>query len=420
MGVVSPLGVGTEAHWVSVVSARPAVKRLERLSTLKFPVDFAGEVPEEALKGHLSLFPRKQLKLYNRLTLFAMVASSLAVQDAGLKDSPPNPMAFGVLFGALFTTYNLSSFLQPLPEVESERIPSTIDLGKGLKRYMQTINPVDFSLKNILNLTASHIAIAFNAQGLLRTIEDGPTGGLQAIGQASQIIKDGRLDVALCGGAEAPLEELILADLCAMGLLAQRDEEPAKACRPFDARRSGVVLGEGAGILVLEEREHALRRGAKIYGEVLGFGASADGASLEGVRDSFHRSMKRALVEAGDGVVDYIQAHGDSTPLHDRAETEAIKETFGPAAEGIPVSATKAMHGHLISASGPVELITCLLALKHGIIPPTINYQVPDPSCDLDYVPNRPRPRSGMRMAVVNAIGFFGESASLVVWRSDR
>ncbi|MBI3988111.1 MAG: beta-ketoacyl-[acyl-carrier-protein] synthase family protein [candidate division NC10 bacterium] len=419
LGVVSPLGVGVQSHWASVASARSAVRRHERLSTLGLPIDFAAAVPEEALREYLQWLPKKQLKLYNRATIFAMIASIMAVEEAALQNPLPDPTRMGVILGTLFMTYNLQPFLQHLPEVESDQVPNVIDLGKALKRYMQAINPVDFSLKIIPNLTAGHIAIAFNALGFCRTIADGCQGGLQAVGQASQIIKDGGLDVALCGGAEATLEELVLADLCTMGLLADGGENPEKACRPFDARRNGMVAGEGAGILILEEREHALRRDAKIYGEVLGFGASAGEASIDGVRESLLRSMGRALAEAKDAEVDYIHANGDSTKVHDRAETEAIKEVFGPAAYGIPISATKSMHGHLISASGPVELITCLLALKHGIIPPIINYEEPDAFCDLNYVVNSPRPKPGMKTAVVNAVGFFGESTSLVVRRSD-
>ncbi len=418
IGVVSPLGVGMEAHWASVRSGVSAVRRLGRLSALRFPVDFGAEVPADALEG--PLLPRKQLKLYNRATWLGMVAASLAMEGAGLRESPPDPTTFGIFLGTLFTTYDLPLFLEHLAHAESDRTPNTLDLGKANAYCMASVSPITFSLKVLPNLAAGHMAIAFDARGFCRTLADGCTGGLQAVGQAFSVISRGELDLALCGGTETPLEELILADLCAMGLLAEEVEEPSKACRPFDARRNGIVLGEGAGMLVLEERERAIRRGAGIYGEVAGFGVSAGEGSLEGIREGLRRAMGVALEEAGEGVVDYIQANGDSTPVHDRAETEAIKGVFGPGGGGIPISATKSMHGHLISASGPVELITCLLALKHGIIPPTINYEAPDPFCDLNYVVNSPRPKPGMRTAMVNAIGFLGESASLVVRGSSR
>ncbi|MFQ5903106.1 MAG: beta-ketoacyl-[acyl-carrier-protein] synthase family protein, partial [Candidatus Binatia bacterium] len=325
-------------------------------------------------------------------------------------------------------TFAFPIFLRWMAEAESSERAETLDLHKANSYCMTSINPMDFSLKTMPNLTAGHIAIAHNAQGFCRVIADGCTGGLQAIGQAFLAIKEDQLDIALCGGAEAPLEEFVFVNFCTMDFLAQGVKEPERACCPFDAGRRGAVLGEGAGILVLEEYEHALSRGAKIYGEVLGFGAAAgditvspqsstisDQSKVDKVTERLSLAMRAALAEAETDQVDLIAPNGDSTKTHDLAETQAIREVFGPMAKGIPISATKAMHGHLISASGAVEFMTCLTALDRGIIPPTINLRNPDPLCDLDYVPNTPRPWPNMRTVLVNAVGLFGEGASIVV-----
>lgn len=428
IGVVSPLNIGIEKHWDALISGRSAVARSKRLVDQGFPVDVVAEIPEPILRRELTRLPRKQLKLFSRVALFGMIGSSLAVEDGGLKNDSIDPVRFGVFLGTCITTLHFQTFLHWMAETESSEVARTLDLIKANAYCMTSINPMDYSLKTMPNLTAGHIAIAHNAQGFCRVIADGCTGGLQAIGQAFLAIKENQLDAALCGGAEAPLEEFIFVNFCTMNFLAQEVEEPERACCPFDVERRGAVMGEGSGILVLEELGHALGRGAKIYGEVLGFGASAgditfsphssavgDQSKVNGVTERLSLAMRAALAEAGTNKVDLIAANGDSTKTHDLAETQAIKGVFGPAAREIPISATKAMHGHLVSASGVVELMTCLLALERGIIPPTINLRNPDPLCDLDYVPNTARPRPNMGTALVNAVGLFGESASIVV-----
>jgi len=296
-----------------------------------------------------------------------------------------------------------------------------MDLGKANAYCMTSINPVDFSLKTMPNLAAGHIAIGHNAQGFCRVIADGCTGGLQAVGQAFLAIKEDKVDVALCGGAEAPLEEFVFLNLCTLDFLA-RTGEPSRLCSPFDRSRSGAVLGEGAGMLVLEELERAQSRGARIYGEVVGYGSAAGDAMIgrnparvEAVAERLGLAMSSALREAKVESVDLIAANGDSTITNDLAETRAIKRLFGPRARSIPISASKATHGHLISGSGALDLITGLLALNRGTIPPTLNLRNPDSQCDLDYVPNLPREKEGMKVALVNAVGLFGESACIVV-----
>ncbi len=428
LGVVSPLDIGMGGHWEALMSGRSAVARSQRLADQNFPVDVVAEIPEPVLQKQLKRLPRKQLKLFSRVALFGMIGSSLAVEDAGLQNGAIDPLRFGVFLGTFFTTLDFSTFLRWMAEAESSKGAKTFDLHKANAYCMTSINPMDFSLKTMPNLTAGHIAIAHNAQGFCRVIADGCTGGLQAIGQAFLAIKENQVDVTLCGGAEAPLEEFIFVNFCTMDFLAQGVEEADRACCPFDAGRRGAILGEGAGILVLEEYGHALSRGAKIYGEILGFGAAAgditvspqssvvsDQTKADMITERLSLAMRAALAEAGTDQVDLIAANGDSTRTHDLAETQAIKEVFGTAAKEIPISATKAMHGHLVSASGTIELMTCLLALERGMIPPTINLRNPDPLCDLDYVPNTPRPSPHMETALINAVGLFGDSVSIVV-----
>jgi 3-oxoacyl-[acyl-carrier-protein] synthase II len=427
LGVVSPLGIGLEEHWASLIAGRSAISRSRRLADHGFPADVAAEISEPTIRAHLSRLPRKQLKLLSRVMLFGMLGSSLAVEDGGLQNGSFESTRCGVFLGTFFTALDIPPFLHWMAETESSDTAGTLDLGKANAYCMSSINPVDYSLKTMPNLAAGHIAIAHNAQGFCRVIADGCIAGLQAIGQAYWAIKEDHLDVALCGGAEAPLEEFILVNFCVTDMLAQGVEEPESACCPFDAARRGTVLGEGAAILVLEEYRHALTRGAKIYGEVLGFGSSAGDPTIshgplkfKAVTERVSLAMASALAEARRDSVDLIAANGDSTKANDLAEAQAIKGLFGPTASKIPVTATKAMHGHLVSGSGSLETINALLALNRDVIPPTLNLRNPESGCDLDYVPQRARETKGMKVALVNSVGLFGESAALVVGRMDE
>lgn len=424
VGVVSPLGIGAEEHWSRLISGRSAIGRSRRLADQGFPIDIVAEIPEAILGHHFYRLPRKQLKLFSRVMLFGMIASSLAAEDGGLNHGSFDSTRCGVFLGTFFTTLNFPAFIHWMSEAESSGVAGTLDLGKANAYCMTSINPVDFSLKTMPNLAAGHIAIGHNFQGFCRVIADGCTGGLQSIGQAFLAIKENQLDVALCGGAEAPLEEFVFVNLCTLDFLARADKEPGKPCSPFGLSRSGAVLGEGAAMLVLEELERARSRGAHIYGEIVGYGSAAGDATVdhksqkvEAVAERLGLAMRSALQEAEEEKVDMIAANGDSTKTNDLAETKAIKETFGPMSRSIPISASKAAHGHLISGSGALELISGLFALNRAMIPPTLNLISPDPQCDLDYVPNQAREKKGMRLALVNSIGLFGESASIVVRR---
>lgn len=413
-----------DEHWAGLISGRSAIARSQRLVNQGFPVDVVAEIPEAMLRAQLHRLPKKQLKLFSRVMLFGMIASSLAVEDGGHANHTFDSTRYGVFLGTFFTTLDFPALLHWMAETESIDSASTLDLNKANNYCMTSVNPVDYSLKTMPNLAAGHIAIGHNAQGFCRVIADGCTGGLQAVGQAFLAIKENHLDVALCGGAEAPLEEFVFLNLCTLDFLGRAAAPPGRLCSPFDAARSGTVLGEGAAMLVLEELECARDRGARIYGEVVGYGTAAGDATIgqkankvDAAAERVEFAMRSAFEQAGEERVDLIAANGDSTKVNDAAETQAIKELFGSKAGSIPISASKAMHGHLISGSGVLELSHSLLALDRDIIPPTLNLRNPDTQCDLDYVPDQARVKEGMRVALVNSIGLFGESASIVVRR---
>ena len=417
-GVASPLGVGIQAHAEGLLTGRSAISRLDTLSSLGVSLSAAGKVPEGDLAEFVHRIPRKQIKLMNRAGVLAGVAASLAMEEAGLIPADVEPSRSGVFLASWFTAYELLSFLRYLGSTESEAEPKRLDSEKANRHWTQGMNPVDYSLKVLPNLTVGHLAILHQAQGYSRLIADGWRGGILAVGQAADAIRHGDLDVAVGGGAEASLEKGTLCDLATIGVMAQDGEDPNTACRPFDVRRGGSVVGEGAGVVVLEEKEHAVNRGATIYGEVVGSASCAPGRENKS-KETLVRSMNHAMADAGISAdeIDLIHANGDSTSVNDRAEFLAISEVFGSRVHHLPVTATKSLHGHLLSAAGAVELISSLLILEHGVIPPIVNCDSPDPECDLDLIRDLPRENQGMNTVLLNAVGLFGEAASLVIRR---
>ncbi len=419
LGVVSPLGVGLDAHWDGLLRGCSAVSRLERLTRLGFPTDVAAEVSAEKMARCLPYLPRKQLKLYSRTTMLAMTAAILAAEDAGLSAPVAEPARAGVILATLFVSYPIQSILRGLPGVESAEDPCRVDMGLALRQCLKGLNPLDMSLKVVPNLTAGHIAITFGLRGICRTLSDAWTGGIHAIGQALWAIREGELDLAFCGGAECPLEELVFADLRTTDLLAQGATPPEQTCRPFGNRRSGLVAGEGAAVLVLEAREHAERRGARIQGELAGFGAASGAATPDGLRESCQRAVRSALADSRRDTVDAISANGDGRRATDLAEAEALRATFG-ARNGFPVVyATKGMHGSLFSAAGPLEVATAVRGIEHGIIPPSVNCGDPDPACGLPLSGEVPFRQSRLGAVLVDTLGAFGEAACVVVASSD-
>jgi 3-oxoacyl-[acyl-carrier-protein] synthase II len=417
-GILSPLGVGVDGHKAGLLAGRSVVRRSERLSALGFPLCSVGEIPEEALKNFSTAIPQKQKKLMNRAGILAAMASFLASEEAALGESEIEASRVGIFLATWFTSYDLSSFVRYLSDTESEQRPHVMDSEKANIRCVETMNPVDYSLKVLPNLTAGHLAIFHRAQGCSRVLADGWRGGLLAISQAAEAIRYGELDVAVAGGSESPLEEGIFCDLSTLSVVARDGGEPSQICRPFDFRRRGLVPGEGAAMVVLEERDRACRRGATLYGEIAGSASSAPDPTGQGER-SIGRAMESALRESklDPEEVDFVHANGDSTPENDRAEWRALEALFGARVTAIPVTATKSLHGHLLSASGVTELISSLIMLDQGVIAPIANCDDPDPECGLDLVKNTARTKPGMRRALLNAVGLFGEGASLVVQR---
>ena len=417
-GVASPLGVGLQAHAEGLLIGGSVISKLDKLSSLGVSLSAAGMVPEGDLEEFVSRIPRKQKKLMNRAGVLAGVASALAAEEAGLGNVGLNPNRSGIFLASWFTAYELLSFINYLGKTESEEKPYSLDSEKANRHWTEGMNPVDYSLKVLPNLTAGHLAILHQAQGYSRLIADGWRGRILAVGQGADAIRHGELDIAVAGGAEASLEDGITCDLATFGVMAKDGNDPDRVCGPFDASRGGSFVGEGAGVVMLEEGEHAVNRGATIYGEVVGSASSAPGRE-DNRKEALIRSMNQAMADAkvSPDEIDLIHANGDATQVNDRAEFMAISEVFGPKTPHLPVTATKSLHGHLLSAAGAVELISSLTILERGVIPPIANCESPDTDCHLDLIRNKQRVCQGMNTVLLNAVGLFGETASLVVRR---
>jgi 3-oxoacyl-[acyl-carrier-protein] synthase II len=398
--VVSPLGVGIDAHWQALLEGRCAVGPSERLAALGLDVSRAAAVAPELVQPHLGRLPRKQQKLYNRATLLGMLAASLAMEDAGLQPGAGDPLRFGVLLGVDALSWDLAAMTQYLAASESHEAPGTLDMTLANSFCMKNINPLDYSLKTLPNLAAGHLAIAHDAQGLCRAMTEGPLGGARAVGQAFRLIEEGDLDVALCGGTDAQLEELFFTNYCGAGLLAADD-----------GARAGFAVGEGSGILVLEARERADARGATVHAEILGYASAAGDGRI--VRDAdaspdparLARVIESAIQDAG-AEPDFLSVHGDGSPAHERAEAEALRRVFGPRLGALPVLRMKEAHGDLGAASCPVELLACSAAVQHAMIPPIVSA-------------SSETPHAHRRRALVLSLGLFGESAAVMVGRAE-
>ena len=395
MGALSPLGLSVPELWEGLLAGRSGIGPITQFDASGLPVRIAGEV--KGFDPTVALSP-KEARRMARCSQFAVVAALEAVRDAGFP-SFPDPERVGTLIGVGMGGY----------EVADRQIQ--IFRTQGLTR----VSP--FALvASIPNMPSHHVSVYFGARGPIATVAAACATGAQAIGEAAEWIRRGIADVVICGGGEA-----LIAGFAAMRALSTRNEEPERASRPFDADRDGFVYAEGAGILVLERLSHARARGARIYAEVLGYGNAADAHHVTAPEPDgagAARAMRWALEDAGLGPedIDYINAHGTSTRLNDPIETAAIKQVFGEAAYRIPISATKSMIGHTMGAAGALGAIAAVLTLTSGWIHPTINYETPDPACDLDYVPNTAR-RAEVRAAMVNAFGFGGHNVALVLGR---
>lgn len=404
MGVISPLGNNKEDFWSSLSRGKSGVRELTHFDAGAFASRIAGEVSDFEPYPRLG---KKESRRMDRFTQFAVVAALDAVEDARLNLDEEDVNRIGVLIG---------SGIGGLTTIEKQH---NILLEKGPSKVSPFFIPM-----LIVNMASGQVSIKLGVKGPNSCVATACASASHAIGDSYRIIQRGEAEAMIAGGSEAAITRLGVSGFCAMKALSTRNDEPEKASRPFDKMRDGFVMGEGAGIVVLESLEHARGRKAHIYGEVVGYGMSGDAhhitaPSLEG--EGAARSMRLALNDAGlePGDVDYINAHGTSTSLNDKFETMAIKAVFREYAGKVAVSSTKSMTGHLLGAAGGVELIACLLAMERNLIPPTINYEYPDPECDLDYVPNRAR-KAEVRVAMSNSLGFGGHNATLLVRRYGK
>ncbi|RKY40935.1 MAG: beta-ketoacyl-[acyl-carrier-protein] synthase II [Candidatus Omnitrophota bacterium] len=398
-GVVSPVGSGGTSFWENLIKGRSGIAKITQFDPTGFDSQIAGEVKDF---NPLTFFSPKELKRTPRFVQFAIASTLQALNDSSLKIENVNPYRVGVIIG---------SGIGSLQAIEREY---KVLLEKGPSRVSPFLIPM-----LITNEAAGSVAIRFNLKGLNFCTVTACASGAHAIGEAYRMIKENRADVMICGGTEACITPLGVAGFCSLKALSTRNEEPERASRPFDKERDGFVIAEGCGIVILEELEFALKRGAHIYAEVGGYAATCDAYHITAPSPEAEapaKAMELALEEAGvspDSSI-YINAHGTSTPLNDRVETKAIKKAFGSYAEKLWISSTKSMTGHTLGAAGAIEFIACCLALKNKIIPPTVNYENPDPECDLNYTPNEAK-EVDIEVALSNSLGFGGHNATLVV-----
>ena len=403
LGLVSPLGTGVEKNWHSLLKGRSGIRNISRFATDGFASRIAGEVPDFKAEDYIE---PKEIKKMDLFIQYALGAAAMAMDDSGLKIEGEFAEEVGVIIGV---------GLCGIDTIENTK-------DALLQGGPRKISPF-FIPKVISNLAPGQVAIRYGAKGVNWTPTSACASGTHAIGEAFHLIRRGLQQAVITGGAESAITPLSVGGFAAMKALSTRNNEPERASRPFDKERDGFVIGEGSGILILEEREHALKRGAKIYAEVIGYGANGDAyhmtaPSPEG--EGAARCMRLALKDAGIAPtdVDYINAHGTSTEYNDANETTAIKAVFGEQAAKLAVSSTKSMTGHLLGAAGAVEGVYSALALYHGMIPPTVNYENPDPACDLDYVPNQAR-KAGIEVALSNSFGFGGTNGCVIFRRAQ-
>lgn len=397
MGAVTPLGIGVEAYWQKLIRGEGGVDRITLFDASAAQCRIGAEVKNFVPHDFM---PAKLARECDRFIQFALAAAGMAVEDSGIDFSREDPYRVGVVLGTA---------LGGITTLTGEQTR----LLKGSR-----ISP-HFTPKILTNLAASQVSIRYGLKGPNLTVSTACSSGTDAVGTAMHMLKRGDADVILAGGAESLFCLLAFDGLSAARALSCRNDEPGKASRPFDRDRNGFVVGEGAGVLVLETHAHAVRREARVFAELAGYGQCGDGYHAVTPQPDASGEiycMRRALANAGLAAeeVNYINAHGTSTVIGDMVETRAIKEVFGPRAYQIPVSSTKGATGHMVAAGGATELIACIKAIVENMVPPTINYTNPDPECDLDYVPNTARQQE-VRVALSNSFGFGGQNASVLV-----
>jgi 3-oxoacyl-[acyl-carrier-protein] synthase II len=398
LGAIAPNGIGKEGFWRGLLEGRSGIRRITHFDPSEFLCQIAGEVADFEPTAYLDSHEARRLA---RVSQFAVIAAKMALQDSGIQVTAANAKRIGVCFGTSLGK----------PEVFEE------DYGRFQARGVHSINP--FTLIEMASHGgSSHVSIALGASGVCGTLSSGCTTGLDVILWGQQQVASGRAEAMIVGSAEALISPFIFGMVCAVRVLSKRNQEPERAVRPFEAQRDGIVLSEGAGALVLETLEHAQERGAPIYAEVRGMASAREGddivrCDLDGA--SLARVMENALYDAEmlETDIDYISAHGVGLVDYDLAETNAIKQVFGRHAFNMPISSIKSMIGQPFAASGALQAVAACLSLQQGMVPPTINYEIPDPQCDLDYVPNRARP-ARLRSSLVHAHGMGGTTSVVI------
>jgi 3-oxoacyl-[acyl-carrier-protein] synthase II len=401
LGAITPLALTVRETWEGLLAGKSGVATITQFDASDLPVRIAAEVKGFDPRNYMDF---KEARRMARCSQMAIATAQEAVADAKLPQPFVDEERVGVLVGSTVGGF--------------EKIVESLDTfrEKGLAR----VSPFGLTA-SVSNMPSHHVSQTFQAKGYINTVNAACATGTQAIGEAAEVIRRGAADVLICGGVEAVIHFANFVGFIAMRAISARNDEPERASRPFDKDRDGFIIGEGCGLMVLESLPHALQRGARIYAEVLGYSASSDAfhvAAPDPEGAGAIRAMRWALEDAGitPAEVDYINAHGTSTPLNDVIETNAIKKVFGDHAYQVPVSATKSMVGHDLGAAGAIEAIVCTLTIEQGIIHPTINYETPDPECDLDYVPNQPR-RAEVNITLSNSFGLGGQNACLVLGR---
>jgi 3-oxoacyl-[acyl-carrier-protein] synthase II len=399
MGVVAPNGTGIENFWDSLVHGRSGIRKITHFDASSYSSQVAGEVDDFDPTNYMS---PKSARRMDRFAQFSVAATRMALDEAGIEISQKNSERTGI---------SLGSALGGIPCAEGQH---SIFLEKGLNR----VDPL-IAIKIFSGAATSQVSVEFGITGHSNTIGGACAAGTDSIGYAFYAIKNNLADRMIAGGSEAPIVPLTFGAFCLLKALSTRNGDPTKASRPFDKERDGFVMGEGAGVLILENLESALERGASIYAEVLGYGTTNDAYHMvqpQPTGEQAKKAVQLALCNANvsPSEIDYINAHGTSTPLNDKIETGVIKEIFGEYAYRISISATKSMIGHALGAAGAIELVASVLTLKNQFIPPTINYEFPDPECDLDYVPNIGR-KAVINTVLKNSYGFGGKNSAIII-----
>jgi len=403
LGVIASNGIGIDNFWDSLAHGRSGVRTITHFDASSYPSKIAGEVNDF---NPLDYIDPKSARRMDRFCQFSVACTRMALEDSGIEISEKNSERTGI---------SLGSALGGIPCAEEQH---SVFLERGLKR----VDPL-VALKIFSGAATSQVSIEFGIRGHSTTIGGACAAGVDDVGYAFYAIKNDLADVMVAGGAETPIVPLTVGSFCLIGALSKRNGDPARASRPFDKERDGFVMGEGGGVLILENLEHALQRGVPIYAEVLGYGTTNDAYHMvqplpegEQAKKAIELALHEAKVEPME--INHVNAHGSSTPLNDKIETKIIKQVFGEYAYNIPITANKSMTGHALGAGGAIELVAAVLAIKNQFVPPTINYEFPDPECDLDYVPNEGR-KATVTTVLKNSFGFGGKNSSIIIRKHD-